>query len=97
MTEELLVDLKAKKFTLVSSEDKKPLSTIDYVVKNNVFILEHTNTPPELQGNGFAGKISKKVFDYLEENKIKFYPQCSYLVNYCKKHDIKFDEMDSKL
>ena len=95
--EKLVVDLKAKRFSLVLPENPKPLSTIDYVVKNDVFYLEHTNTPPEEQGKGLAGKLSKQVFDYLLENKIKFYPVCSYLVHYCDKNKIPYDENDSKL
>jgi uncharacterized protein len=77
------------RFSLVLPDETKCL--IDFDIKNDTYILHHTETPPEHQGEGLAGKLSKQVFDYLIQNKIKFIPTCSYLVNYCEKNKIYYD------
>lgn len=63
-------------------------AVISYTVRDGVWYLEHTVVPKELSGQGVGSKLAKYVFDYLQENKIKYKSVCSFLVAYEQKHGI---------
>jgi uncharacterized protein len=88
MEPKFVIEPEKQRFCLVLSDDSRCM--IEYKIQNGIFILYHTETPDQHQGQGLAGKLSKLVFDYLIENKIKFYPTCSYLVHYCEKNKIEY-------
>ena len=48
--------------------------------------LVHTEVPPALAGKGVGNAIVEKTLHYLEENKLKLVPLCSFVSAYVKKH-----------
>lgn len=51
------------------------LARLDYRLAEDSIIFSHTETPPALQGQGLAGKLTKSGLDYARENKLKVVPQ----------------------
>ncbi|GAB3622278.1 GNAT family N-acetyltransferase [Mariniluteicoccus endophyticus] len=62
------------------------VGTIDIVERDGVATLTHTNTDPELQGQGIASNITRFALDDLRERGLKVVPQCSYAVGWIERH-----------
>jgi hypothetical protein len=61
-------------------------SFVDYKIKGNRIYLIHTEVPQELQGQGIAGLLVEKVFNYIEEHQLKVVPLCAYVQVFLKRH-----------
>ena len=48
--------------------------------------LDHTFVDDSLRGQGVAGKLVQEVVTYAQQNGKKIRPQCSYAVEWFKKH-----------
>jgi len=61
-------------------------SFIDYKTKDNKIYLIHTEVPAELQCMGIAEALVEKTFNYIEENRQKLVPLCTYVQLFIKRH-----------
>lgn len=59
---------------------------IDYVKRDNIYLLVHTEVPKELEGKGVAAALVEKTFKYLEANGFKIKVYCPYVQVYLKRH-----------
>ncbi|MCW3087033.1 MAG: acetyltransferase, partial [Sediminibacterium sp.] len=59
---------------------------IDYRKEGDVVRLVHTEVPKELEGKGIAAQLVEKVFQYIEEHKLRIVPECSYVQHYLQRH-----------
>jgi predicted GNAT family acetyltransferase len=49
-------------------------------------MVASTVTPPELRGQGLAGRLSQAATAWIREQGLKVHPHCSYYANYLRKH-----------
>jgi len=59
---------------------------INYLKRDNVYYLIHTEVPQSLQGRGIAGALVEKALKYLEADGFKMMPYCPYVQAYLKRH-----------
>lgn len=62
------------------------LSLVDYTKKDNVFFVTHTEVPPQLEGWGIAGALTKTLLNYIRDNGFKVSPICPYTKVYIQRH-----------
>ena len=62
---------------------------LTYVKKdNNILVIDHTQTKPELEGKGLASKLLDHTVNYARENGFKIDPLCPFA-------EVKFDEIEA--
>ncbi|MGN6179003.1 MAG: GNAT family N-acetyltransferase [Mucilaginibacter sp.] len=59
---------------------------INYLKRDGVYYLIHTEVPQALQGRGIAGALVEKTFKHLEAAGFKIMPYCPYIQSYLKRH-----------
>lgn len=59
---------------------------LSYSVENGRHLLDHTEVPPELRGQGVAGKLAKAALDHAREQGWRIVPACSYIEVYLRRH-----------
>lgn len=62
-------------------------SFINYQIRNNVYVLWHSEVPPELRGQGIGKELVEKTFEYLVENNLKAMATCSYIASIAKRNN----------
>ena len=72
-----------------NTEEEKFTSLIDgyeayleYNQRDDKISFYRVFTPVELRGKGIAAKLVEFAFEYARENKLKVYPNCSYIISY---------------
>ncbi len=58
----------------------------DYRKENNIYYLNHVESPIELRGKGAAGNLMSHIVDYAKKGNFKLYPICTYAVAWLRKH-----------
>lgn len=79
---------------LNKNEDKKRFELningyfafINYKETETQISLIHTETDPELQGQGAAAAVVEKTLNYIKESGKKLLPYCPYVFAFIKKH-----------
>jgi uncharacterized protein len=64
----------------------KEKAILIYMIKAGLFIMLHTEVPPEFEGRGIAGKMAKAALDYAKQNGFKVRSYCSYTTRYMERH-----------
>lgn len=59
---------------------------IEYSVKPEVLILEHTEVDPALKGKGVASDLVENVLLQIELQGLKVVPKCPFIKKYIEKH-----------
>lgn len=85
---------KFENIPLVKNEEKRRFEIeingkyafINYGEFGNQTALVHTETEPNLKGQGAASALVEKTLGYLEEKNIKLLPFCPFVFAYIKKH-----------
>ncbi len=54
------------------------ISELTYIKKNDVIIINHTNTKRPLEGKGLASHLVSKVVEFARENQYKINPLCPF-------------------
>lgn len=79
-----LIDNKERSSFELFVEGKR--SFITYQIKDDKVYLLHTEVPAEQEGLGIAACLVEKTFCYLDANKFKILPLCSYVQSYLNRH-----------
>lgn len=62
------------------------IAYVEYTLHNGGLDIEHTFVPKSLEGQGLAGALVKKAYDYALENKLKPLATCSYAIAWLERH-----------
>jgi uncharacterized protein len=59
---------------------------ITYRRENGRLVLDHTRVPPELEGHGLAGKLTRTALDYARAEGFKVVAECPYVKAWLERH-----------
>ena len=59
---------------------------MDYRLHGDVLRLIHTEVPPEFDGQGHAGTLTRAVLDDARSRGLSVKPDCPYVAHYIEKH-----------
>lgn len=59
---------------------------VTYEIYDGALDVRKTLVPPELGGQGIAGKLVKAAYDYAKEQGLKCIATCSYAVKWLERH-----------
>ncbi len=66
-------------------DDEGIVCELTYVKKENVLVIDHTQTRKSLEGNGLATKLLDHTVNYARKKDFKIDPLCPFA-------EVKFDE-----
>jgi len=61
-------------------------ATLTYRRVEDTIILEHTEVPPALQGQGLAGKLAQTALEYARSAHLQVVPRCPAVAAYMNRH-----------
>jgi uncharacterized protein len=64
----------------------KEKAELIYMIKSGLFIMLHTEVPPQFEGRGIAGQLAKSAMDFARDNDYKLRSYCSYTTRYMERH-----------
>ena len=56
----------------------KEKAILIYMIKAGLFILLHTEVPPDFEGQGIAGMMARAALEYAKNEGLKVRSYCSY-------------------
>jgi uncharacterized protein len=60
---------------------------IDYRKRgDDIYILTHTEVPPEFEGKGIGGRLVKGALEQIKAEGKQFVPMCSFIATYVRRH-----------
>ncbi len=59
---------------------------LEFRINDDMADIYHTYVDDDLRGQGIAGELVKKAFEYFEKNNYKVKCSCSYAKNWALKH-----------
>ncbi len=62
------------------------IAKIEYIRTGNKIYLTHTEVPGELEGQGIASDLVKKVLADIQQKELKVVPLCPFIDKYVKRH-----------
>jgi predicted GNAT family acetyltransferase len=62
------------------------LAVCSYRRQGPLLVLDHTEVPRELQGQGVAAALVKAALDWAREQGLQVRPVCSYVAAYMQRH-----------
>lgn len=62
------------------------LALIAYIERSGSITFTHTEVPPELEGQGIAGRIAKAALEYARDQQLRVVPLCPYVAAYIRRH-----------
>lgn len=62
------------------------IAKIEYFRTGNKIYLTHTEVPGELEGQGIASALVKKVLDAVQQMELKVVPLCPFIDKYIKRN-----------
>lgn len=64
----------------------KDKAMLIYMIKAGLFILMHTEVPPDFEGRGIAGKMAQMALEYAKNEGLKVRSYCSYTTRFIERH-----------
>ncbi len=52
----------------------------------DVYVLYHTEVPPEFEGRGIGGRLVKGALEFIKAEGKLFVPTCSFIAAYLRRH-----------
>jgi hypothetical protein len=62
------------------------LAVAEYRLRQQVYIFNHTEVPPEFGGQGIANRLAKAALETVQAEGGKVLPQCSFFRVYIQRH-----------
>ncbi len=62
------------------------LCVLEYQLQGQTIFFTHTSVPPELEGQGLAGRLAQTGLGYARENSLKVVPACEFIHVYLRRH-----------
>jgi hypothetical protein len=62
------------------------IAKIEYIRSGNKMYLTHTEVPGELEGQGIASALVKKVLEDIQHKGLEIVPLCPFIDKYIKRH-----------
>lgn len=59
---------------------------LDYVLGDGEVAMTHTVVPPELEGRGIAGELTRTAVSWARAQSLTIDPQCSYVRGWLAEH-----------
>jgi uncharacterized protein len=72
-----------QQFELVAQSRK---SLLAYHRTPGVITFDHTEVPPELEGQGIAAKMTRAALDFARTERLRVVPACSYVAAFIRKN-----------
>ncbi len=60
----------------------------------HAIVFTHTGVPPEIEGRGIAGALTRAALEYARVQQLKVVPQCPFVRKYLEKHSEFRDLVD---
>jgi predicted GNAT family acetyltransferase len=70
----------------VGVRDGQQVGLVDYRRDGDVLVVVHTETRPELRGQGIAADLTRGVLAHVEAEGLRIRPVCPYTVGYLDAH-----------
>lgn len=75
------------------------VGAVNYEREGDIIRVTHTGVIPECEGQGIAAALTEKILNYVDENKLRIIPLCSYTKKYILRHSeyesLLLDETDN--
>lgn len=65
------------------------IAVIDYVLKDSVMTITHTEVPPQLNGRGLAGELMHEALATAKAAGWTVIPACSYAAFYIRRRALR--------
>ena len=62
------------------------ISHIDYELKDGYMVITHSFVPPEREGRGIAGDLTRAALDMARHQDLQVDPVCSYAQSFIRRH-----------
>ena len=62
------------------------LSRLEYLRDGDTIVMTHVGVPPELRGQGIAGRLTQAGLEYAANRSLRVIPMCSYVRAYIRRH-----------
>jgi len=62
------------------------LCVLDYQLRDNVMVIQHTGVPEAVGGRGIAAQLTRHALDTARQHGWRVLPLCSYAVAYIARH-----------
>jgi predicted GNAT family acetyltransferase len=62
------------------------IAVLVYMIKADLFLLLHTEVPPQFEGRGIAAKMAHETLEYAKKEGFKIRSYCSYTTRYIERH-----------
>ncbi len=57
-----------------------------YMIKAGLFVMLHTEVPPQFEGRGIAGKMAKEALQFAAREGLKVRSYCTFTTRYIERH-----------
>ena len=62
------------------------LSRVEYRIAGDAFMINHTEVPPALRGQGIASRLIRGALEAARAQRMKVVPRCSFVAAYLARH-----------
>ena len=62
------------------------VAVLDYRIQGDTIFLLYVKVPPQEQGRGIAGRLSRAALEFSRASDLKVVPQCPFIATYMRRH-----------